>query len=155
MREFSNWRDHYFFMKNIPQAYRPSYLWFWPLLILGGSVISAGTIYDLRRVKVPGIGPLWNLWLSTGEERRIPFIFDDFHFCHSRVIGLDMMENRIFTQCRMVTWVVFLRMFWNFFSSLLVKRGGSLSFLTIFTFAVPELLDWIWRKIGFLPYVVW
>ena len=26
----------------------------------------------------------------TGEERRIPFIFfGDFHFCHSRVIGLD------------------------------------------------------------------
>jgi hypothetical protein len=23
----------------------------------------------------------------TGEERRIPFIFDDFHFCRSRVIG--------------------------------------------------------------------
>jgi hypothetical protein len=22
----------------------------------------------------------------TGEERRIPFIFDDFHFCRSRVI---------------------------------------------------------------------
>jgi hypothetical protein len=49
-----------FFMKNIPQAYRPSYFWFWPLLILGGSVISAGTIHDLRRVKVPGTGPLWN-----------------------------------------------------------------------------------------------
>jgi hypothetical protein len=47
-------------MKNIPQAYRPSYLWFWPPLILGGSVISAGTIHDLRRVKVPGTGPLWN-----------------------------------------------------------------------------------------------
>jgi hypothetical protein len=29
----------------------------------------------------------------TGEERRMPFIFDDFHFCRSRVIGLDMMEN--------------------------------------------------------------
>jgi hypothetical protein len=29
----------------------------------------------------------------TGEERRIPFIFDDFHFCRSRVIGLDMTEN--------------------------------------------------------------
>jgi hypothetical protein len=29
----------------------------------------------------------------TGEERRIPFILDDFHFCHSRVIGLDMTEN--------------------------------------------------------------
>ena len=39
----------------------------------------------------------------TGEERRIPFIFDDFHFCCSRVIGLDMTENRIFTLCRMIT----------------------------------------------------
>jgi hypothetical protein len=29
----------------------------------------------------------------TSEERRIPFIFDDFHFCRSRVIGLDMTEN--------------------------------------------------------------
>jgi hypothetical protein len=61
-----------------------------------------------------------------------------------------MTENRIFTLCRMITWVVFLRMFWNFISSLPVKRGGgSLSFLTIFTFAIPELLDLIWRKIGF------
>jgi hypothetical protein len=159
----------------------------------------------------------------TGEERRIPFIFDDFHFCRSRVIGLDITENRIFTLCRiiiwvlflrmfwnfitslpvkrrgslsfltiftfavpellyppqqccrgytgftmsvrlsvcrqilcrMITWVVFLRIFWNFISSLPVKRGGSLSFLTIFTIAVPELLDLIWRKIGCLPYVVW
>jgi len=32
----------------------------------------------------------------TGEER-IPFIFDDFHFYRSRVIGLAMTENRIFT----------------------------------------------------------
>jgi hypothetical protein len=38
-----------------------------------------------------------------GEERRIPFIFDDFYFCRSRVIGLDMTENRIFTVCRMIT----------------------------------------------------
>jgi hypothetical protein len=57
--------------------------------------------------------------------------------------------------CRTITWVVFLRIFQNFISCLLVKRGGSFSFLTIFTFAVPELLDLIWRKIGFLPYVVW
>ena len=89
----------------------------------------------------------------TGEEKKIPFIFDDFHFCSSRVIELDMTENRIFTLCRMITWVVFLRMFWNFISSLPVKRGGSLSFLTIFTFAVPELLNLIWQKIGFLRYV--
>ena len=40
----------------------------------------------------------------TGEERRIPFIFDDFHFCRcSRVIGHDMTENRNFTLCRMIT----------------------------------------------------
>jgi hypothetical protein len=36
----------------------------------------------------------------TGEERRIHFIFDDFHLCRSRVIGLDITENRIFTLCR-------------------------------------------------------
>jgi hypothetical protein len=80
--------------------------------------------------------------LLTGEERMIPFFFDDFHFCRSRVIGLDMMGNRIFTLCRMITWVVFLRMFWNFISSLPVKRGGSLSFLTIFT--LPFQSYWTW-----------
>ena len=88
----------------------------------------------------------------TGEERRrIPFIFDDFHFYRSRVIGLDMTENRIFTLCSMITWVVFLRMFWNFISILLVKRGWSLSFLTIFTFAVAQsrkLGIWIHRAFG-------
>ena len=77
--------------------------------------------------------------LFTGEERRIPFIFVDFHFCCSSVIGLDMTENRMFTLCHMITWVVFLRMFWNFTSSLPVKRRGSLSFLMIFTFIVLEL----------------
>ena len=30
----------------------------------------------------------------TGEERRISFIFDRFHFCHSRVITLNMTESR-------------------------------------------------------------
>jgi hypothetical protein len=39
----------------------------------------------------------------TGKERMIPFIFDGFHFCRSRVIGLDMTENRICTLCRMIT----------------------------------------------------
>jgi hypothetical protein len=126
--------------------------------------------------------------LFSGEERRIPFIFDHSHFCRSRVIGLDMTENRIFTLCRLITYILrnttqvilrhrvkilfsmisspitlerqkwksskmkFLRMFWHLFSHLPVKRGGSLSFLTIFTFAVPEFLDLIWWKIGFLPY---
>ena len=39
----------------------------------------------------------------TGEERRIPFIFDDFPFCRTRVIGHDMTKNRIFTLCGMIT----------------------------------------------------
>ena len=47
--------------------------------------------------------------LFSGDERR--FFFDDFHFCRSRVIGLDMTGNMIFTLCRMITLVVFLRMF--------------------------------------------
>ena len=70
----------------------------------------------------------------------IPFFFEDFHFCRSRVIGLDMTENRVFTLCRMITWVVFLRMFWNFISSLPVNIGGSLSFLTIFTFCRSRVI---------------
>jgi hypothetical protein len=80
----------------------------------------------------------------TSEERKIPFIFDDFHFCRSRVIGLDMTENRIFTLCRMITWGLFLRMFWNFISSLPVKRRGPLSFLirTISNVLVMEI-GWI------------
>jgi hypothetical protein len=91
--------------------------------------------------------------LFTGEERRIPFIFDDFHFCHSRVIGLDMTEKMIFNLCRMITWVVFLRMFWNFISSLPVKRGGSLSFLvgTISNFLVMEIG---WTDVGSGVYIL-
>jgi hypothetical protein len=30
----------------------------------------------------------------TGEERRIPFIFEDFLFCRSRVIGLDYTDRK-------------------------------------------------------------
>ena len=51
------------------------------------------------------------------------------HFCRSRVIGLDRVKILFSVICRMITWVVFLRMFWNVISSLPVKRGGSLSFL--------------------------
>jgi hypothetical protein len=83
----------------------------------------------------------------TGEERRIPFIFDDFHFCHSRVIGLDMTENRIFTICRMITWVVFLRMFWNVISSLPVKRGESFSFL-VGTISNVLVMEIGWTDVG-------
>jgi hypothetical protein len=64
-REFMN-----FFMKNIPQAYRPSYFWFWPLLILGGSVISAKWSFKtgdfLRDIQF-----IWNfLWQ---EKKKVTF----------------------------------------------------------------------------------
>ena len=89
----------------------------------------------------------------TGEERRIPFIFDDFHFCRSRVIGLDMSKNRIFTLCRMITWVVFLRMFWNFISSLPVKRGGSLSFL-VRAISNVLVMEIGWTDVGSRGYIL-
>ena len=91
--------------------------------------------------------------LFTGEERRIPFFFDDFHFCRSRVIGLDMTENRIFTLCRMIAWVVFLRMFWNFISSLPVKRGGSLSFL-VRTISNVLVMEIGWTDVGSGGYIL-
>ena len=89
----------------------------------------------------------------TGEERRIPFIFDDFHFFRSRVIGLDMTENSIFTLCRMITWVVFLRMFWNVISSLPVKRGGSLSFL-VRTISNVMVMEIGWTDVGSGGYIL-
>jgi hypothetical protein len=89
----------------------------------------------------------------SGDERRIPFIFDDFHFCHSRVIGLDMTENRIFTLCHMITWVLFLRMFWNFISSLPVKRGGSLSFL-VGTISNVLVMEIGWTDVGSGGYIL-
>jgi hypothetical protein len=76
------------------------------------------------------IGPIGSFYYQVNDTGSWePLVFDCFHFCHSTVIGLDITDNRIFTLCRMITWVVFLRMFWNFISSLPVKRGGSLSFL--------------------------
>ena len=40
----------------------------------------------------------------NGEESRIPLIFDDFHFCHSRVITPDMTESRVYYPiCRTTT----------------------------------------------------
>jgi hypothetical protein len=89
----------------------------------------------------------------TSEERRIPFIFEDFHFCHSRVIGLDMTENRIFTLCHMITWVVFLRMLWNFISSLPVNRGGSLSFL-VGTISNVLVMEIGWTDVGSRGYIL-
>ena len=73
-----------------------------------------------------------------------------FTFAVPEELDLIWWKIGFLTLCRMITWVVFLGMFWNFIRSLPGKGGGSLSFLTIFIFAVPEELDLIWRKIGFL-----
>jgi hypothetical protein len=68
----------------------------------------------------------------TGKERRIPFIFDDFHFYRSRFIGLDMTENRVFTLCRMMTCL----------SRLVNKHGRHRQFLF--------LISWFLKKSSFL-----
>ena len=64
-----------------------------------------------------------------------------------------MTENRIFTLCRMITWVVFLRMFWNFISSLPVKRGGSLSFL-VGTISNVLVMEIGWTDVGSGGYIL-
>jgi hypothetical protein len=57
----------------------------------------------------------------TGEERRIPFIFDDFHFCRCRVIGLDITKiahsawnnNYLLTYINFVGWFMVLSATFN------------------------------------------
>ena len=63
-----------------------------------------------------------------------------------------MTENRMFTLCRMITWVVFLRMIWNFISSLPVKRGGSLSFL-VRTISNVLVMEIGWTDVGSRGYI--
>jgi hypothetical protein len=64
-----------------------------------------------------------------------------------------MTENRIFTPSRMITWVVFLRMFWNFISSWPVKRGGSLSFL-VGTISNVLVMEIGWTDVGSGGYIL-
>ena len=64
-----------------------------------------------------------------------------------------MTENMIFTLCRMITWIVFLRMFWNFISSLAVKRGGSLSFL-VRTISNVLVMEIGWTDVGGGGYIL-
>jgi hypothetical protein len=89
----------------------------------------------------------WNFISSLPVKRRGSLSFLTIFTFAVPVIGLDKTENRIFTLCRMITWVVFLRMFLNFISSLPVKRGGSLSFLagTISNVLVMEIG---WTDVG-------
>jgi hypothetical protein len=123
--------------------------WLWKLSLnyILLSNISKKIIFVYKLEKIPSIMYPATIWLKYCYTLR------------NEVVGGILVSPCPFVcrqiLCRTITWVVFLRIFLNFISCLLVRRGGSLSFLTIFTFAVPELLDLIWRKIGFLPYVVW
>ena len=53
----------------------------------------------------------------------------------------------------MITWVVFLRMFWNFISSLPVKRGGSLSIL-VGTISNVLVMEIGWTDVGSGGYIL-
>ena len=53
-----------------------------------------------------------------------------------------MTENRIFTLCHMITCCVFQNVL-KFYQQLTGEERRIPSFLTIFTFAIPELLDLI------------
>jgi hypothetical protein len=86
----------------------------------------------------------------TGEEWRIPFIFDDFHFCCSRVIGLDMTGTakvKIVKNERdpplFIGKLLISENHQKRKGSSSVKRGGSLSFLvgTISNVSVMEMLN--------------
>ena len=96
----------------------------------------------------------WNYISSLPVKRggSLSFFYD-FHFCRSRVIGLNMTENRIFTLCCMITWVVFLRTFWNFIISLPVKKGGSLSFL-VGTISNVLVMEIGWTDVGSGGYIL-
>jgi hypothetical protein len=114
----------------------------------------------------------------TGEERRIPFIFDDFHFCRSRVIKIypplpTSVQPIFITKTSRIVPTKNERDPPLFTGKLLIKFQNILRNTTQviirsavywwteqdpfhfwrFSLAVPELLDLIWRKIGFLPYV--
>jgi hypothetical protein len=64
--------------------------------------------------------------------------------CHVQSVMIHILLYPLQRSCRGVYWFHHVRPSVDksyFISCLPVKRGGSLSFLTIFTFVVPELLD--------------
>jgi uncharacterized membrane protein YobD (UPF0266 family) len=80
---------------NIIKNDRDPSLFTGKLLIKYQNILRNTTQVIRHRVKILNLLKFYQLF--TGEERRIPFIFDNFHFCCSRVIELDMTENGIFT----------------------------------------------------------
>jgi hypothetical protein len=83
----------------------------------------------------------------TGEERRIPFIFDDFHFCHSRIINTTqvIIRHRVKILFSVISSPITLEQ--------LKWKSSKMKGILLSSPVSSELLDLIWRKIGFLPYV--
>jgi hypothetical protein len=79
--------------------------------------------------------------------------FTIFTFAIPELLDLIWRKNRMFTLCCMITWVVFLRMFWNFISTLPVKRGGSLSFL-VGTISNVLVMEIGWTDVGSGGYIL-
>jgi hypothetical protein len=102
-------------MKNIPQAYRPSYLWFWPPLILGGfsnfcryytrSQVGKSTGYR------PTLKPLYlNLHRKSRRQKPISVVDQEINCdigdrqrnpwtgIDTNVVGLNrLMESQLFS----------------------------------------------------------
>ena len=79
----------------------------------------------------------------TSEERMITFIFDDYHFCRSRVIGLDYDRKQDFYLMSYDNLSSVSQNVLKFYQQLTGEQRRIPFILTIFTFAVPELLDLI------------
>jgi hypothetical protein len=103
------------------------------------------------------IGSLPNLatWLPCGRGRTL-FILGSLPLYRLIIYirrAYFVMHTFLVTLCRMITWVVFLRMFWNFISSLVVKRGGSLSFL-VGTISNVLVMEIGWTDVGSGGYIL-
>ena len=62
-----------------------------------------------------------------------------------------MTENRIVALCRMITWVVFLRMFWNFISSLRWREEDLFHFWRFSLLPFQSYWTWYDGKYYFYP----
>ena len=113
--------------------------------------IISGYVEDRTLKRHISIG-IFVVYIDTGssvpgvpsKSRDLPFIFDDFHFCRSRVIGLDMTENWIFTLCRYDNLSSVSQNVLKFYQQLTDEERRIPFIFDDFHFAaVPELLDLI------------
>ena len=95
-------------MKNIPQAYRPSYLWFWPPLILRGSVISTRSQAGKSTGYRPTLKPLHSLSFCT--ENSIQNLIKKFIYYPVTIWLPLLMMQPLFDPISKLRWEVFVRL---------------------------------------------